>query len=111
MTPRRIMSHRVDGPPKVPLPSIAHQLLQAHYLTHRSIDGVDCFDLLRCRMEADSGAHGRREFIKTLRLLETIPLAALTPAIERALEIDVLAEPTLDGLRLPSVHLPLRQPF
>jgi transposase len=57
----------------------------------------DCFDLLRRRLEADSGAQGRREFIKTLRLLETIPLAALTPAIERALEIDVLA---VDAIRL-----------
>jgi len=57
----------------------------------------DCFDLLRRRLEADSGAHGRREFIKTLRLLETIPLAALTSALERALEIDVLA---VDAIRL-----------
>lgn len=57
----------------------------------------DCFDLLRRRLEADGGAHGRREFIKTLRLLETICLTALTSAIERALEIDVLA---VDAIRL-----------
>lgn len=52
---------------------------------------ADCFDLLRRRLEADGGAHGRREFIKILRLAETIPLGALTLAIDRALEIDVLA--------------------
>jgi transposase len=57
----------------------------------------ECFDLLRRRLEADGGSHGRREYIKTLRLLETIPLAALTQAIERALEIDVLA---VDAIRL-----------
>jgi hypothetical protein len=62
----------------------------------------DCFDLLRRRLEADddpqrSGSHGRREYIKTLRLLETISLSALTKAIERALEIDVLA---VDAIRL-----------
>jgi len=57
----------------------------------------DCFDLLRRRLEADGGSHGRREYIKTLRLLETIPLSALTTAIERALEIDVLA---VDAIRL-----------
>jgi transposase len=58
---------------------------------------ADCFELLRRRLEADGGAQGRREFIKTLRLLETIPLAALTQAVERALEIDVLA---VDAIRL-----------
>jgi len=57
----------------------------------------ECFALLRRRLEADGGSYGRREFIKTLRLLETIPLTALTPAIERALEIDVLA---VDAIRL-----------
>jgi hypothetical protein len=61
-----------------------------------------CFDLLRRRLEAEddkqkSASHGRREYIKTLRLLETIPLHALTKAIERALEIDVL---TVDAIRL-----------
>jgi hypothetical protein len=58
---------------------------------------AECFDLLRRRLEADGGSHGRREFIKTLRWLETIPLAALTLAVERALEIDVLA---VDAIRL-----------
>ena len=57
----------------------------------------DCFDLLRRRLEADAGSHGRREYIKTLRLLETISLSDLTKAIERALEIDVLA---VDAIRL-----------
>jgi hypothetical protein len=57
----------------------------------------ECFDLLRRRMEADGGSHGRREYIKTLRLLETISLSSLTAAIERALEIDVLA---VDAIRL-----------
>lgn len=57
----------------------------------------ECFALLRRRLEADNGAQGRREYIKTLRLLETIPLVALTKAIERAVEIDVLA---VDAIRL-----------
>ena len=57
----------------------------------------ECFDLLRRRLEAEGGSHGRREFIKTLRLLETIPLTALTAALERALQIDVLA---VDAIRL-----------
>jgi transposase len=65
----------------------------------------DCFDLLQRRLEADdktpgvstNRSHGRREYIKTLRLLETIPLSALTKAIERALAIDVLA---VDAIRL-----------
>jgi hypothetical protein len=56
-----------------------------------------CFAVLRRRLEADHGADGRREFIKTLRLLETIPLTALTKAIERAVEIDVLA---VEAIRL-----------
>jgi hypothetical protein len=57
----------------------------------------ECFALLRRRLEADNGAAGRREYIKTLRLLETIPLVALTKAIERAVEIDVLA---VEAIRL-----------
>ena len=57
----------------------------------------DCFELLRRRLEADGGAHGRREFIKTLRLLETVSIPMLAQAIERALEIDVLA---VDAIRL-----------
>jgi transposase len=57
----------------------------------------ECFALLRRRLEADNGSQGRREYIKTLRLLETIPLAALTKAIERAVEIDVLA---VEAIRL-----------
>ncbi len=57
----------------------------------------DCFDLLRRRLEADGGSHGRREFIKTLRLLETISIPVLAQALERALEIDVLA---VDAIRL-----------
>jgi transposase len=57
----------------------------------------ECFALLRRRLEADNGAQGRREYIKTLRLLETIPLVALTKAIERAVEIDVLA---VEAIRL-----------
>ena len=43
-----------------------------------------CFDVLRCRMEAQL-EHGRREYIAVLRLLETHSMKQLTKAVEKAL--------------------------
>ena len=47
-----------------------------------------CFWILRRRLEEDSG-WGTREFIRTLRLLETATLKQLTAAVEYALDIGV----------------------
>jgi hypothetical protein len=57
----------------------------------------DCFDVLRRRLEGERQSDGRREFIRVLRLLETLKLAELTRAIERALAIGAI---TVDAIRL-----------
>jgi hypothetical protein len=57
----------------------------------------ECFGILRRRLEGELHQEGRREFIKVLRLLETLPLEELTRAIERALEIGAS---TVDAIRL-----------
>ena len=55
------------------------------------------FRVLRRRLEGELGSHGRREFIKVLRLLESCELGHLAQAIERALEIGAL---TVEAIRL-----------
>ena len=55
------------------------------------------FAILRRRLESESGGEGRREFIKVLRLLESIHLRELGKAIERALEIGAM---TVDVIRI-----------
>ena len=50
----------------------------------------ECFGVLRRRLEGDRQSAGRREFIRVLRLLETLELAELARAIERALAIGAL---------------------
>ena len=55
------------------------------------------FGILRRRLEAELGGLGTREFIKTLRLLEHHPLAALKQAVQRALEIGATSP---DAIRL-----------
>jgi len=55
------------------------------------------FGILRRRLEAELGGLGTREFIKTLRLLEDHPLAALKQAVQRALEIGATSP---DAIRL-----------
>ena len=57
----------------------------------------DCFDLLRRRLEGERQSEGRREFIRVLRLLETLEPAELAHAIERALAIGAL---TVDAIRI-----------
>ncbi len=57
----------------------------------------ECFGVLRRRLEGDRQSAGRREFIRVLRLLETLELAELARAIERALAIGAL---TVDAIRL-----------
>jgi transposase len=57
----------------------------------------DCFDILRRRLEGERQSDGRREFIRVLRLLETLELAELSRAIERALAISAL---TVDAIRI-----------
>ena len=55
----------------------------------------ECFGVLRRRLEGERQADGRREFIRVLRLLETLEPAELGRAIERALAIGAL---TVDRL-------------
>jgi transposase len=57
----------------------------------------DCFGVLRRRLEGERQSDGRREFIRVLRLLETLELAELSRAIERALAISAL---TVDAIRI-----------
>ena len=57
----------------------------------------ECFGVLRRRLEGDRQSAGRREFIRVLRLLETLELAELARAIERALAIGALF---VDAIRL-----------
>lgn len=57
----------------------------------------ECFGVLRRRLEGEQQSHGRREFIRVLRLLETLELAELARAIERALAIGAT---TVDAIRI-----------
>jgi len=57
----------------------------------------ECFSLLRQRLEADPEGSGTREYIRVLRLLESHSLLALSEAVGRALEMDVLS---VEGIRL-----------
>jgi hypothetical protein len=57
----------------------------------------ECFGILRRRLEGELQQEGRREFIKVLRLLETLPPEELARAIERALRIGAS---TVDAIRL-----------
>ena len=57
----------------------------------------ECFGVLRRRLEGELQSNGRREFIRVLRLLETLELAELARAIERALAIGAT---TVDAIRI-----------
>lgn len=57
----------------------------------------ECFDVLRRRLEGERQSAGRREYIRVLRLLETLELAELGRAIERALAIGAQ---TVDAIRI-----------
>lgn len=57
----------------------------------------ECFGVLRRRLEGELQSNGRREFIRVLRLLETLKPAELGRAIERALAIGAL---TVDAIRI-----------
>jgi transposase len=57
----------------------------------------ECFGVLRRRLEGERQSDGRREFIRVLRLLETLELSELGRAIERALAIGAL---TVDAIRI-----------
>jgi len=61
----------------------------------------ECFGVLRRRLEGERQTDGRREFIRVLRLLETLDLAELGQAIERALGIGAL---TVDAIRILAQH-------
>lgn len=55
------------------------------------------FEILRRRLESESGGEGRREFIKVLRLLESHPPHELGKAIDRALAIGAM---TVEVIRI-----------
>jgi transposase len=57
----------------------------------------ECFGVLRRRLEGERQSEGRREFIRVLRLLETLELPELGRAVERALAIGAL---TVDVIRI-----------
>jgi len=61
----------------------------------------ECFGVLRRRLEGERQSEGRREFIRVLRLLETLELADLSRAIERALAIGAW---TVDAIRVLAQH-------
>ena len=52
-------------------------------------DLPDCFGILRRRMETEPDGLGTREYIRTLRLLETSSLSELAGAVEYALDIGI----------------------
>jgi transposase len=60
-----------------------------------------CFALLRRRLETDLGSAGTREFIKVLRLLESVSLRDLTSAVEQALSIGATGA---DAVHLICLH-------
>jgi hypothetical protein len=69
----------------------------------RPLEGWDlppCFALLRRRLEAQD-EKGTREYIKVLRLLESIPLAVLTGAVEHGLSIGAIQS---EAIRLIALH-------
>jgi len=49
-----------------------------------------CFTRLRTRLEADESLDGTRQYIRVLRLLESVPVDELAAAIEVALERDLI---------------------
>jgi len=61
----------------------------------------ECFTTLRRLLESEPGGLGTREFIRTLRLLESCSLTQLTEAVEYALDIGVS---DADAIRLVLEH-------
>ncbi|MFC1888754.1 IS21 family transposase [Thermodesulfobacteriota bacterium] len=61
----------------------------------------DCFTTLRRRLEADMGGQGTQEYIKILRLLESVTPAQLTDAVTYALTIGATSS---DAVRLIVEH-------
>src|SRR5271170_8444207 len=51
----------------------------------------ECFPQLQRLMEARLGKKGKREFVQTLRLLETFPLAEVARAIDVALRTGTIS--------------------
>lgn len=52
-------------------------------------DLSECFQALRRRMETEPGGLGTREFIRTLRLLESCSASQLADAVDYALDIGI----------------------
>jgi hypothetical protein len=81
-----------------------------------------CFEQMRRRMEARLGKKGKREYVQTLRLLETFALDEVAAAIEDALRLSTISFDAVKHLLLGRIerrpprldldnypHLPLPQ--
>ena len=66
------------------------------------------FAQLRRLLEARLQQGGKREYVQVLRLLETFPLAEVTPAVEEALRLGTISYDAVKHLRL--CRLEQRQP-
>lgn len=67
----------------------------------KGLELPECFSVLRRRMEAGQNhSRGTRAYIRILRLLERHSMAALTRAVERAVELGVEDEEAIRNLML-----------
>lgn len=61
----------------------------------------ECFEVLRRRLEAESGGEGTREYIRVLRLMERHSLSALRTAVERALRVGAIRRDAIAQFLVP----------
>jgi len=61
----------------------------------------ECFDVLRRRLEAESGGEGTREYIRVLRLMERHSLSQLRVAVESALRVGAIRRDAIAQFLVP----------
>ena len=61
----------------------------------------ECFDVLRRRLEAESGGEGTREYIRVLRLMERHSLPQLRAAVEAALRVGAIRRDAIAQFLVP----------
>jgi len=61
----------------------------------------ECFDVLRRRLEAESGGEGTREYIRVLRLMERHSLSQLRAAVEAALRVGAIRRDAIAQYLVP----------
>jgi transposase len=64
----------------------------------------ECFDQLQRLMEARLGKKGKREFVQTLRLLETFPMTDVERAIDEALRLGAISFDAVKHLLLCQIE-------